>query len=188
MWESLWQSFLLIAATEMGDKTQLLAILLVTRFRKPKTILAGIFCATVLNHALASSFGLWLTQNIAPKTLEYALSASFLLFAVWILIPDKEEDAKVRKYGAFFTTFVAFFLAEMGDKTQLATVAMAAKQGEFLWVTIGTTLGMMFSDGLAVLLGEQLTKKIPLSILRYVTAGIFLLFAAALMLKNPGFF
>ncbi|MBY0384417.1 TMEM165/GDT1 family protein [bacterium] len=180
--EVLFNSFLLVAATEMGDKTQLLAFLLVARFRKPWVILSGIFVATVLNHLLAAFIGEWVSQLVSPLTLRWVLAIIFFAFAVWVLIPDQEEDPKTKgRWGAFLTTLVAFFLAEMGDKTQLATVALAARYQSLVMVTTGTTLGMMFSDGLAVFFGEKILKKISLKYIRWFSALLFVLFGISLL-------
>lgn len=176
-------SFLLVAATEMGDKTQLLALVLAARFRKPWAVLSGIFVATILNHLLASVFGTWISEAIPQNWLKWILGSIFILFAAWILIPDKDEDLKKdEKFGAFLTTLIAFFLAEMGDKTQLSTVALAAKYDSIIRVTIGTTLGMMFSDGLAVVFGEKLTARIPLNWIRRVSAIMFVAFGLGIIL------
>ncbi len=176
--EVIISSFLLVAASEMGDKTQLLALVLALRFRQPWAIMSGILVATLLNHGLASWLGASVSAWLAPDTLRYILAATFAIFALWILIPDKDEDGPSNlQKGAFLTTLVAFFLAEMGDKTQLATLALGAKFQNTLLVTVGTTAGMLFSDGLAVAFGEKLTKKIPLSVIRVFTALLFLGFA-----------
>lgn len=180
--EVLFNSFLLVAATEMGDKTQLLAFLLVARFRQPWVILGGIFVATVFNHLFAAFVGDWISQLLSPMMLRWVLATLFFAFAIWVLIPDKEEDPKIKgRWGAFATTLVAFFLAEMGDKTQLATVALAARYQNLAMVTAGTTLGMMFSDGLAVLFGEQILKKISLKYVRWFSALLFILFGLSLL-------
>jgi putative Ca2+/H+ antiporter (TMEM165/GDT1 family) len=183
--EIIFKSFLLVAATEMGDKTQLLAFILASRFKKPWTIMAGILTATILNHALAAYFGSWVSSHVNPVYLKYVLIATFLGFAIWILIPDKEEELKSDpRFGAFLTTLVAFFLAEMGDKTQLSTVALSAEYKDVLLVTIGTTIGMLFSDGLAVFLGEKITRLISMkwihlcSSLLYVAFAIMIYFGA----------
>lgn len=171
-------SFLLVALSEMGDKTQLLAFVLASRFKKPWPVFWGIFVATVLNHALAAWAGQWVSSLVPPLYLKYGLAAIFLAFAIWVLIPDKADD-EVKTYGlgAFITTVVAFFLAEMGDKTQLATVALAARYKELLWVTVGTTLGMMASNGLAVFFGERLTRKISMTWMHRFAALLFVIFA-----------
>ena len=176
--EVLVSSFLLVAASEMGDKTQLLALVLALRFRQPWAIMSGILVATLLNHGLASWLGGYISGWLAPDTLRYILAATFALFALWILVPDKDEGGpELSRRGAFLTTLVAFFLAEMGDKTQLATLALGAKFQNALLVTIGTTAGMLVADGLAVVFGEKLTKKIPLSTIRIMTALLFFIFA-----------
>lgn len=161
----------------MGDKTQLLALVLASRFRKPWAIMAGILCATLLNHGLASYAGGWLSTSVSSRHLAWALAAIFFVFAFWILIPDKDEGLKLEpRFGAFLTTLVAFFFAEMGDKTQLATVALGARFNAPLLVTVGTTAGMLAADGLAVFLGEKLTEKIPLKYIRYFASALFFIF------------
>jgi Ca2+/H+ antiporter, TMEM165/GDT1 family len=181
--EALLNSFLLVAATEMGDKTQLLAFLLVARFRKPWIILLGILCATVLNHALAAFVGEWISLQISAPVLKWLLAITFFGFAAWVLIPDKEETPKAsNQWGAFATTLVAFFIAEMGDKTQLSTVALAARYQNLFLVTLGTTLGMLFADGLAVFFGEKILKRISLKHLRRIAAGLFVLFGFSLLI------
>lgn len=180
--DALWQSFLLVAASEMGDKTQLLALILTVRFKKPWTIMAGILAATLLNHGLASWVGGWLSGLLPALYLKWTLSAIFLVFAAWILIPDKDEGGpSEHRFGAFVTTLVAFFLAEMGDKTQLATVALGAKFQAPVTVTVGTTLGMLVADGLAVAFGERLTEKIPMKFVRITAAVLFAAFGIAIL-------
>jgi Ca2+/H+ antiporter, TMEM165/GDT1 family len=154
--EAIVSSFLLVAASEMGDKTQLLAFYLATRFRKPWAIMAGIFVATILNHGLASSLGTWISSNVPQHVMAYMLAVTFIGFGLWTLKPDTLDEATgPERLGAFATTVVLFFLAEMGDKTQLTTVALAAQFKSVVMVTIGTTLGMLAADGLAVFLGER---------------------------------
>lgn len=180
--EIILKSFLLVAATEMGDKTQLLAFILASRFKKPWTILSGILVATILNHTLASSLGTWVSQIIPALYLKWILALSFFAFAAWILVPDKEdENKKEGRFGAFLTTLVAFFLAEMGDKTQLSTVALAAKYQSILLVTMGTTLGMMFADGLAVFFGDKITKIIPMKWVRIFASLLFVVFGLGII-------
>jgi Ca2+/H+ antiporter, TMEM165/GDT1 family len=180
--EAVISSFLLVASTEFGDKTQLLAFVLATRFKKPWAVISGIFVATVLNHFLAASLGNWVAQQISPQTMKWILAGTFFAFAVWILIPDKDEGGgEGSKYGAFLTTVIAFFMAEMGDKTQLSTVALAAKYPSLLAVTVGTTMGMMFSDGLAVFFGEAITQKIPMKWIRIASAILFVVFGAIIV-------
>jgi putative Ca2+/H+ antiporter (TMEM165/GDT1 family) len=181
--QAIVNSFLLVLASEMGDKTQLLALILASRFRKPWTIMAGILVATLLNHGLASWAGSWLSSFVDPHTLKWVLAAIFFAFAIWILIPDKDEEFKESgHWGAFLTTAVAFFLAEMGDKTQLATVALGARYAEPWLVTIGTTMGMMVSDGLAVFFGENLTNRIPMKWIRVGSCILFAIFGVFVLL------
>jgi Ca2+/H+ antiporter, TMEM165/GDT1 family len=166
----------IVALAEMGDKTQLLALVLAARFKKPWPIVIGIFVATVANHAMAGALGAWVTTVVSPQTLRWLLGASFLLMAVWMLIPDKLEDdtdAKAPRLGVFATTVVVFFLAEMGDKTQIATVMLAAKYEAYAAVVAGTTLGMMLANAPVVWLGERITRLVPLRIVHIVSALVF---------------
>ena len=167
----------LVALAEMGDKTQLLALVLATRFKKPWPIVLGILVATLLNHAMAGALGAWVTTQISPQTLRYILGASFIAMAVWMLVPDKLDDAadsKKPRFGVFATTVVLFFLAEMGDKTQIATVMLAARFDAFIAVVAGTTLGMMLANAPVVWLGERMTRLVPLRLVHLVSAVIFL--------------
>jgi putative Ca2+/H+ antiporter (TMEM165/GDT1 family) len=178
--EAIVSSFLLVAASEMGDKTQLLAFSLATRFRKPWPIMAGIFVATILNHGLASSLGSWISSSVPPHVMAWVLAVTFIGFGLWTLKPDTLDEARgPERYGAFTTTLVLFFLAEMGDKTQLATVALAAEFRSVVLVTIGTTLGMLAADGLAVFLGERIAAKVQLRWIRWTAAALFFLFGGA---------
>ncbi len=184
--EALVTSFGMVAIAEMGDKTQLLSFVLAARFRGQQwPIIAGIFAATVFNHALAALAGDWFAGAVSPNVLRWVLGLSFLAFACWALIPDTldESEQSAPKYGAFLTTLVVFFLAEMGDKTQLATVALGAKYASLIPVTIGTTLGMMAANIPAVLLGESLAKRLPLSKMRFVAAALFAIFGVLILLK-----
>lgn len=182
--EALINSFLLVFAGEMGDKTQLLALILVARYRKPWTILAGVFVATILNHALASWTGEFIAAQVDRETLKWVLALIFFAFAAWILIPDQQEDLKpLRKGGVFLTTLVAFFLAEMGDKTQLATVALGAKYSDAIMVTAGSTVGMVASNALAIFLGERLLRRIPMLWVRVFASTLFLLFGVAILIR-----
>ena len=175
------QAFLIstgiVALAEMGDKTQLLALVLAARFKKPWPIVLGIFVATVLNHAMAGALGAWVTTQISPQTLRYILGASFIAMAVWMLVPDKlddEADSQKPRFGVFGTTVVLFFLAEMGDKTQIATVMLAARFDAYIAVVAGTTLGMMLANAPVVWLGERMTRLVPLRVVHVVSAVIFL--------------
>ena len=173
-----------IALAEIGDKTQLLAFLLASRFKKPIPIIIGITLATLINHGLAGAVGGWITANIDPEKLRWVLGASFIAMAVWTLIPDKIEDEQTQlatKLGVFGATFITFFLAEMGDKTQIATVAMAAHYGDVLIVVAGTTLGMLIADVPAVFAGDKLADKIPMKLVHRIAAAIFALLGVATM-------
>lgn len=178
--EALLASFALVAASEMGDKTQLLAFSLATRFRKPWPVMAGILGATLLNHGLASSLGSWAAVQLPQRLMAGLLAATFIGFGLWTLRPDSlDERAAPPRHGAFLTTLVLFFLVEMGDKTQLATVALAARYRSILVVTAGTTLGMLVSDGLAVLGGEWLSARVSMPWIRRGAAAMFFAFGAA---------
>jgi Ca2+/H+ antiporter, TMEM165/GDT1 family len=177
----------IVALAEMGDKTQLLALILAARFKKPWPIVAGILVATLVNHALAGAAGAWVTTLVGPQTLRWILGASFLAMAAWMLVPDKldaDEDQTPPRYGVFFTTVLVFFLAEMGDKTQIATVMLAARYDAIASVVAGTTLGMMLANAPVVWLGERVTRLVPLRAVHIVSALIFAgLGLAALLTK-----
>jgi len=180
--ESLLVSTGVVALAEIGDKTQLLAFILAARFKKPVPIILGILAATTLNHGLAGALGAWITASVSPDILRWVLGLSFLGMAIWTLIPDKieEDETQVaRKLGVFSATFVTFFLAEMGDKTQIATVALAAHYGAPLTVVIGTTLGMLIADVPAVFVGDKLASKIPMKLVHSIAAAIFALLGVA---------
>ena len=167
----------IVALAEIGDKTQLLALLLAARFKKPWPIVWGIFAATVLNHAMAGALGAWITTIMSPQILRWILGASFIAMAVWMLIPDKLDDAADKtqvRFGVFGTTLVLFFLAEMGDKTQVATVMLAARFDAYVAVVAGTTLGMMLANVPVVWLGERMTRLVPLRVVHIVSAIVFL--------------
>ena len=166
----------IVALAEMGDKTQLLALVLAARFRKPWPIVCGIFVATIANHAMAGALGAWVTTVLSAQTLRWMLGVSFIAMAVWMLIPDKlgGEDARTPpRFGVFVTTVVVFFLAEMGDKTQIATVMLAARFNAFAQVVAGTTLGMMLANAPVVWLGEKVTRWAPLRMVHIVSALFF---------------
>jgi putative Ca2+/H+ antiporter (TMEM165/GDT1 family) len=191
--EALLISTGVVALAEIGDKTQLLAFILAARFKKPIPIVAGILCATLVNHGLAGALGAWITAALRPEVLRWILGASFIGMAIWTLIPDKieEEETQVaKKLGVFGATLVTFFLAEMGDKTQIATVAMAAHYPNPLLVVAGTTLGMLIADVPAVFVGDKLANKIPMKLVHSVAAGIFAILGIATFLgagKGLGF-
>ena len=174
--ESLFISTGVVALAEMGDKTQLLAFILAARFKKPVPIILGILAATVVNHGLAGALGAWIMSTISPQVLRWVLGLSFLGMAVWTLIPDKIEEEETHiahKYGVFGATLTTFFLAEMGDKTQIATVALAAHYAAPVSVVAGTTLGMLIADVPAVFVGDKLASKIPMRWVHAVAAGVF---------------
>jgi Ca2+/H+ antiporter, TMEM165/GDT1 family len=174
--ESLFVSTGVVALAEIGDKTQLLAFLLATRFKKPLPIIAGILVATLLNHSMAGALGAWITATLSPEVLRWILGLSFIGMAIWTLIPDKieEEEMQVAKrFGVFGATLVTFFLAEMGDKTQIATVAMAAHYPDPVLVVIGTTLGMLIADVPAVFIGDRFAAKIPMKLVHGIAAAMF---------------
>jgi putative Ca2+/H+ antiporter (TMEM165/GDT1 family) len=164
----------------MGDKTQLLAFSLATRYRRPWVVMAGILSATILNHALAAAAGSWVSAHVPPRVMAGVLGATFVGFGVWTLRPDTLDAGQASdRFGPFVTTTILFFLAEMADKTQLATVALAARYGSVVLVTVGTTLGMLASDGLAVFLGERFAQRVPMHWLRRAAATLFFAFGAA---------
>ena len=190
--EAFFVSTAVVALGEMGDKTQLLAILLAARFRKPWPIIAGIFAATLANHAAAGAVGGWVAQAMGPDILRWVIGFGFLAMAVWMLVPDKIDADEVQRqparWGVFGTTFVAFFLAEMGDKTQIATVALAARYPDLLAVVMGTTLGMMISNVPAVFLGEAIAKRVKMALVHGIAALIFAGLGVLTLLNVGGFF
>jgi len=175
--DSLFISMGVVALAEMGDKTQLLAFILAARFRKPLPIIAGIVAATVVNHGLAGALGAWISSFMSPQVMRWGLGLSFIGMAVWTMIPDEieEEETRVAKrLGIFGATFVTFFLAEMGDKTQIATIALAAHFAVPFMVVVGTTLGMLLADVPAVVVGNRFAAKIPMKLVHSIAAVIFL--------------
>lgn len=179
--ETLLLSTGVVALAEMGDKTQLLAFLLASRYKKPLPIILGIFVATIFNHTLAGLAGSWLAEFFSPDVLRWVLALSFVAMAIWILIPDKMDDDGIpqnkfmEKWGAFGITFITFFLAEMGDKTQIATVALAVSYGTPFIIVAGTTLGMLIADVPAVWIGDKLSEKIPVKWVRLISAALFVI-------------
>jgi putative Ca2+/H+ antiporter (TMEM165/GDT1 family) len=173
-----------VALAEIGDKTQLLALVLAARFRKPLPIILGILVATLANHALAGAAGAWIAAVVGPTAMRWILGLSFIAMAAWTMVPDKyeEEDATTSRFGVFGTTLVAFFLVEMGDKTQIATVALAAKYSSLAAVVAGTTFGMMLANVPAVLLGEVAARKLPMRLVHGLAAAIFLALGVSVLL------
>ena len=184
-WEALTVSTGVVALAEMGDKTQLLALLLAARFRRPLPIVAGLVVATVLNHALAGAVGAWLVAHVSPAWLRWGLGLSFLAMAVWMLIPDRVDEDELRiapRWGVFGATALAFFLAEMADKTQIATVALTVHYAAPLAVVVGTTLGMLIADVPAVFVGDRLARRVPMQLVHAVAAAAFALLGLATLL------
>jgi len=190
--EALFVSTCIVALAEIGDKTQLLAFILAARFKKPRPVILGILIATLANHGIAGALGAWITVQITPETLRWLLGLSFIAIAIWVLIPDKfdETDTPLTRYGIFGTTLITFFLVEIGDKTQIATIALAARYQELVAVVLGTTLGMMIINVPAVLLGERIADRIPVRLVHSIAASIFFLLGIAVLISlgsNPGF-
>ncbi|MCO8100729.1 TMEM165/GDT1 family protein [Acinetobacter indicus] len=178
----------IVALAEMGDKTQLLALLLAARFRKPLPILLAILAATLINHGLSAALGQWITTILSPEILRWILALGFIGMAIWMLIPDQLDDEnesinKWQKYGVFGATFILFFLAEIGDKTQIATVALAARFDSIFWVMNGTTLGMMIANAPAVFIGNKMAEKLPVSLIHKIGALIFLIIGVSTLLQ-----
>jgi len=179
----------IVALAEMGDKTQLLALLLAARFRKPVPILLAILLATLLNHGISAVLGQWITTILKPDVLLWIVSVGFIAMALWMLVPDELEDEtdninKWQKYGVFGATFVLFFLAEIGDKTQVATVALAARFDSVFWVMLGTTIGMMIANAPAVFVGNKLADKLPIPLIHKIGASIFLIIGVATLVQH----
>jgi putative Ca2+/H+ antiporter (TMEM165/GDT1 family) len=175
----------IVALAEMGDKTQLLALVLAVRYQKPWPIVWGILVATLLNHGLAGAVGAWVTTVVGPDVLRWFLAASFIAMAVWMLVPDTLDDAPSDaqpRWGVFGATVLAFFLAEMGDKTQIATVMLAAQYHAYFWVVAGTTLGMMLANAPVVWLGERMTRLVPMRVVHTVSALIFAALGVAVLI------
>nr|WP_279052327.1 TMEM165/GDT1 family protein [Acinetobacter tandoii] len=179
----------IVALAEMGDKTQLLALLLAARFRKPVPILIAILAATLINHGLSAVLGQWITTVLSPEVLIWVLSLGFIGMAAWMLIPDELDDEtdsinKWQRFGVFGATFVLFFLAEIGDKTQIATVALAARYDSIFWVMAGTTVGMMLANAPAVFVGNKLADKLPISLIHKIGAAIFLIIGVSTLVQH----
>jgi Ca2+/H+ antiporter, TMEM165/GDT1 family len=178
-----------VALAEIGDKTQLLALVLAARYRRPWPIIAGIVVATLVNHSIAGAIGAWVVHVLGPQVLRWVLALSFFGMALWTLIPDKlerEAEAAPPRFGVFGTTVVTFFLAEMGDKTQIATMALAARYASFVWVVAGTTTGLLLADVPAVLLGDRLAGRLPTRAVHLVAAGIFVILGVLVLLPGAG--
>jgi putative Ca2+/H+ antiporter (TMEM165/GDT1 family) len=174
----------IVALAEIGDKTQLLAFILAAKFRKPIPIVLGILAATIVNHGFAGALGSFITSLVDPQTMRWILGVSFLAMAAWTLVPDKfdEDEARLARFGVFGTTVIAFFLAEMGDKTQIATVALAAQYNSLFAVVAGTTFGMMIANVPAVILGDRIANRLPVKLVHRVAAAIFAVLGVATLL------
>lgn len=178
----------IVALAEIGDKTQLLSLVLAARFRKPWPIVWGILVATLANHGLAGALGSWVTTQLGPEALRWVLGGSFLAMAVWILVPDKLDEGNTdasSRFGIFATTVVAFFIAEMGDKTQVATVMLAAQFNSWFWVVAGTTLGMMLANAPVVWLGDALTRRVSLKWVHRISAVVFAVLGGLALWGGP---
>jgi putative Ca2+/H+ antiporter (TMEM165/GDT1 family) len=177
---ALWTSLVVVALAEIGDKTQLIALMLASRYRRPWSVMLGILIATVANHALASSAGMWVAGLLPPSWPAWIIGISFIGFGVWTVVPDHVQDAaEPPGWGPVLTTAAVFFLAEMGDKTQLATLALGARFDSMVAVTAGTTLGMLVADALAVFAGDRLTAIVPMRTVRWIAASLFFALGAA---------
>ena len=174
----------IVALAEIGDKTQLLAFCLAAKFRRPLPIVAAIFVATIANHTFAAAIGTWITGLLGPELLRWVLGGSFLAMAAWTLVPDKidDDDMPLAKYGVFLTTLIAFFVAEMGDKTQVATVALAARYDSLVAVVCGTTFGMMLANVPAVYLGDRIANRVSLKLVHGIAALVFAVLGVATLL------
>ncbi len=186
--EALLTSTAVVALAEIGDKTQLLAIVLAARFKRPLPIVLGILAATLANHFLAALVGEQAASLLDGVWFRFAVAISFIAMAAWTLIPDKldEEEAKPARFGAFVTTLIAFFLVEMGDKTQIATVALGARFESVLPVMLGTTLGMMIANVPAVFFGHEMIRRVPLHVVRWIAAALFLVIGVWLLMQTAG--
>jgi putative Ca2+/H+ antiporter (TMEM165/GDT1 family) len=183
--ETLLFSTAVVALAEMGDKTQLLSFVLAAKLKRKVPIALGILFATLANHFVAGYVGGWLASLVSPQTLKWIVAISFFAFGVWALKPDKlEEDQKLRNGGVFLTTLIAFFLVEMGDKTQLATVALAARYDSLVAVVMGTTLGMMIANVPAVWMGDTLARRMNMKVMHWIAAGLFVLMGVLTLLVN----
>ena len=183
--EAFLSSTLAVAIAEIGDKTQLLALFLAARFAQKNAIIAGIFVATLLNHFVSAVFGVWVAQWVSPEMMKWIVGISFIAVGLWLLLPDKDddEDSKWLRYGAFGATLVLFFLAEIGDKTQIATVALAAQFQSVLLVTLGTTFGMLIANIPMIFIGQKLADHLPMLWIQRVAAMLFILFGLVIIVR-----
>ena len=185
--EALLISIGIVALAEIGDKTQLLTLVLAARYRKPWPIVAGIFVATLINHGVAGAVGAWVTSVLGPDTMRWVLGLSFLAMAGWMLIPDKLDDdtgESRRIGGVFLTTAVVFFFVEIGDKTQIATVALAARFDSLPAVVLGTTIGMLLANAPVAFFGDAIAKRLPVPIIHRIAAGVFALLGLGVLIAG----
>lgn len=185
--EAFFSSTVGVLIAEIGDKTQLLTLFLAARFAQKHAIILGIFVATLFNHAVSAYFGVWLTQTVSPAMLQWLVGGSFIAVGLWLLIPDKDDDddsSPWLKYGAFVATFVLFFLAEIGDKTQIATVLLAAKYQDLFWVVMGSILGLMLANVPVVYLGEQVMRRVPARLMRWAACTLFCVLGVMTLLSD----
>lgn len=185
--EAFFSSTVGVLIAEIGDKTQLLTLFLAARFAQKHAIILGIFVATLFNHAVSAYFGVWLTQTVSPAMLQWLVGGSFIAVGLWLLIPDKDDDddsSPWLKYGAFVATFVLFFLAEIGDKTQIATVLLAAKYQDLFWVVMGSILGLMLANVPVVYLGEQVMRRVPACLMRWAACALFCVLGVMTLLSD----
>ena len=182
--EALLVSIGIVALAEIGDKTQLLTLVLAARYRKPWPIVAGIFVATLVNHGIAGAVGAWLTRTIGPEAMRWILGVSFIAMAAWMLVPDKldeDDSATKQRGGVFLTTTILFFFVEIGDKTQIATVALAARFDSLMAVVMGTTIGMILANAPVAFFGEALAKRLPVRAVHVVAAIVFAVLGAGVL-------
>lgn len=186
--ESFLISLSTVAVAEMGDRTQLLSLMLAARFRRPWPILAGVFCATIANHAVAAFVGQRLGHALTPRILDTAVGVSMIVMALWTLKPDTldEKSAGGKRKGAFLATLITFFIAEIGDKTQIATVALAAAYSNLLAVVAGTTAGMLLANAPVIFCGKAFADRLPLKTLRYVASALFLVLGIFFLARTFG--
>ncbi len=189
MFEAFTTSTAIVALAEIGDKTQLLAIVLAARFKRPLPIVLGILGATLANHFLAALLGATAAAFLDGQWFRFAIAVGFVAMGLWTLVPDKLDDSETPKparFGAFLTTLVAFFIVEMGDKTQIATIALGARFNDALAVTAGTTLGMMIANVPAVVFGHELIKRVPLDMVRMIAAALLVATGVWLFVQTLG--
>ncbi len=188
--EAFLASLTSVAVAEIGDKTQLLTLFLAARFAQKNAIILGIIAATILNHAFSALLGVWAAESLSPDLMKWVVGLSFIVVGLWLLVPDKEDEEDTRwvKYGAFVATLVLFFIAEIGDKTQIATVLLAAKYNSFWMVILGSTFGLLVANVPVVYFGDWLMKKIPFKAVRYIACALFCILGVVTLVAGADFF